>query len=60
MDDDLDNGLLKDDDFHGDEPTQETERTCSTIKQLDLFQQRYKNGYDLYTDADYVAWLVQQ
>ena len=28
------------------------------IQALELFQQRYENGYDLYTDSDYVAWLV--
>ena len=30
-----------------------------TPKQLELFEQRYENGYDLYTDIDYVAWLME-
>ena len=27
-------------------------------KQIELFQYRYENGYDLYTDTDYVTWLM--
>ena len=29
-----------------------------TPKQLELFQERYDNGYDLYTDPDYVMWMI--
>lgn len=30
-----------------------------TPKQLELFEQQYENGYDLYTDVDYVTWLME-
>ena len=34
------------------------EESHFTPKQIELFQCRYGNGYDLYTDTDYVAWLM--
>ena len=34
------------------------EESHFTPNQIELFQCRYKNGYDFYTDTDYVAWLM--
>ena len=28
-----------------------------TVEQILLFKKRFENGYDLYVDPDYVAWL---
>ena len=34
------------------------EESHFTPKQIELFQYRHENGYDLYTDTDYVTWLM--
>ena len=34
------------------------EESHFTSEQIELFQCRYENGYDLYTDTDYVTWLM--
>ena len=34
------------------------EESHFTPKQVELFQCRYENGYDLYKDTDYVPWLM--
>ena len=26
-------------------------------KKIELFERRYENGFDLYSDSDYVTWL---
>ena len=38
------------DDGHSSAPT-------FTAEQLELFEKRYDNGYDVLIDPDYVAWL---
>ena len=43
-------------DWQGDDRSRDI---SFTPKQLELFEQRYENGYDLYTDVDYVAWLME-
>ena len=30
-----------------------------SLDQVELFQRRYDNGYDVYQDADYVHWLIE-
>ena len=49
-------------DWQGDDKSGENsllkESHC-TPKQFELFEQPYENGYDLYTNIDYVAWLME-
>ena len=33
--------------------------TSFSPQQIELFTTRYENGYDIYTDADYMTWLVE-
>ena len=35
------------------------EKFLSRLSSWNFFEQRYENGYDLYTDVDYVAWLME-
>lgn len=46
-----------DDDRSGEDASM-LEESHFTSEQIELFQYRYENGYDLYTDTDYVTWLM--
>ena len=46
-----------DDDRAGEDASM-LEESHFTHEQIELFQYRYENGYDLYTDTDYVTWLM--
>ena len=41
----------------GDNPSNSKSISFSP-QQIELFTTRYENGYDIYTDADYVTWLA--
>ena len=45
-------------DMSGDNFEDEVRESYFTPKQLELFQEGYDNGHDLYTDPDYVMWMI--
>lgn len=58
-------------DNHGDgidgedkmkDPADDPDNSMSTSfssQQIQLFTTRYKNGYDVYTDVEYMMWLAE-
>ena len=48
-----------DEDFPEDESASSSPEDQFTPEQLKLFEERFQNDYDIYTDNDYVAWLQE-